>query len=1072
MQPSITTMKSTTSNSSTCYGNNSSPRLLESSCGGGVRGKNFSLGTTATSPSSPTTSTTNKRNRSGSYNYRNNKRDHYSHQSRRTEATRARMDNNNNNNYSNRQRPRPETTTTTTTYDDNPRRGEDAASPPPYARHNNHNSKRKKNVGMPLKKRKWFHPEDRESLSRNETTNHNRCPPPNMYHSNGTDRRLTTTTTSYSSFGASTFANMDTHCQNTPHAQHQTVSRDFAANTSFRVDSKCNNEVANHHHSSVEESTACSPLLLPSYSSSPPTTEDDGSKFAVVSDAPIPDGLDSSTAASHSTFSVDGELHKTTTTKWAHHSQGTSTGMEPRIPAIPRQIETPTKSLLERELQAKIPKKKSKLPSSSSSLVANLGGPPPLKSSLNHVDSTSDSHHASLGEAARRDDVETSTTKLDAAAACATASIVKSTGESVHEETDLYDAPKSGTHDDEGNHLREELPERNSSSAPNLTDATPRKKKTLSSPSKLKVTNGATTVSSDKKASKISPSSPRLGDYYRVQIGARVSVYWDGEDAYFDGTVTKERPHKKKRYYVEYDDGDREWINLRKLQWRLLGGGKSDSEMAQESCARKNTTEVAAIRHVKGPQEKKVDPKPEQPSLKQDKRTDITVRESKKTKKSRQGFNPKDWMHDDEWVAKAAQKSESDSETDDEEVMRFARKMLGVEKAPLIARPKKKQIVEPEPLPTPDFYWEDLQASGIHIPISEKVKMGRRRMRAEETEEPSESERKRLKKKMKKRKRLLLLKESSGKVSSPDLFNKKPAKRAKLDCGGKLDEKSLLSRKVKSCTEDLIDKTISTPPASDENKEEENRRKKEEARTLTAEEVRAILGEDSDPCDSSSHWVRRSARMPSRSVLNTPKFKLLIEKLKTNDPDMVVLKMKKYLSDPDCPQVCIDTVLDALEENTNCQSLYIQNFNEGMRDKQVLRLLEILKKPSCNIWCLNIGETYKVKTRTWKAFTRGLKETKITHMYASEHTISSELKERIRATIRENRKKHNMHIDPENLDVIVKVCIEVAQLLVHAVFFSKSHSSASICSVHIVGGIQSMRRCCVHTCTGKDMLTF
>lgn len=76
----------------------------------------------------------------------------------------------------------------------------------------------------------------------------------------------------------------------------------------------------------------------------------------------------------------------------------------------------------------------------------------------------------------------------------------------------------------------------------------------------------------------------------------------------------------------------------------------------------------------------------------------------------------------------------------------------------------------------------------------------------------------------------------------------------------------------------------------------------------------------------------------------------------------------------------------------------------------------------------NIGETYKVKTRTWKAFTRGLKETKITHMYASEHTISSELKDKIRKTIRENRKKHNMHIDPNNLDVIVKVRIRACLL--------------------------------------------
>lgn len=98
----------------------------------------------------------------------------------------------------------------------------------------------------------------------------------------------------------------------------------------------------------------------------------------------------------------------------------------------------------------------------------------------------------------------------------------------------------------------------------------------------------------------------------------------------------------------------------------------------------------------------------------------------------------------------------------------------------------------------------------------------------------------------------------------------------------------------------------------------------------------------------------------------------------------------------------------------------IQNFNEGMRDDQVLHLLRILQMPSCSIWCLNIGETYNVKTKTWKLFAKGLKKTKITHMYASEHTISTELKDQIRATIRDNRSKHDMHCNPDNLDVIVQ----------------------------------------------------
>jgi hypothetical protein len=97
-----------------------------------------------------------------------------------------------------------------------------------------------------------------------------------------------------------------------------------------------------------------------------------------------------------------------------------------------------------------------------------------------------------------------------------------------------------------------------------------------------------------------------------------------------------------------------------------------------------------------------------------------------------------------------------------------------------------------------------------------------------------------------------------------------------------------------------------------------------------------------------------------------------------------------------------------------------QNFNEGMQDEQALHLLRVLQRPTCKIWCLNIGETYKIKTKTWKIFAQGLKDTKITHMYASEHTIDGTLKEMIRDTIRANRTKHDMHINPDNLDVIIK----------------------------------------------------
>merc|ERR1719491_1983983 len=74
----------------------------------------------------------------------------------------------------------------------------------------------------------------------------------------------------------------------------------------------------------------------------------------------------------------------------------------------------------------------------------------------------------------------------------------------------------------------------------------------------------------------------------------------------------------------------------------------------------------------------------------------------------------------------------------------------------------------------------------------------------------------------------------------------------------------------------------------------------------------------------------------------------------------------------------------------NCQALYIQNFNRGMHDKQIERLAEVLQSRP-NIWCLNVGETYNVKSKTWEKFARALKKTHVTHMYASEHTISLEL---------------------------------------------------------------------------------
>ena len=168
---------------------------------------------------------------------------------------------------------------------------------------------------------------------------------------------------------------------------------------------------------------------------------------------------------------------------------------------------------------------------------------------------------------------------------------------------------------------------------------------------------------------------------------------------------------------------------------------------------------------------------------------------------------------------------------------------------------------------------------------------------------------------------------------------------------------------------------------------------------------------------SNSHWVRRSVRQPHKSALLNPHVVELLSKLRSNSLDVEVLKLKRFIG-PDAPQLVMNSILDALMVNTSCQALYIQNFNEGMRDEQMMHLLKVLEKGF--IWCLNIGETYKVKTRTWEKFAKGLKKTNLTHTYASEHTISTKLKDKIRTIIRKNRRKHDRHINPNNLNVIVQ----------------------------------------------------
>jgi len=184
----------------------------------------------------------------------------------------------------------------------------------------------------------------------------------------------------------------------------------------------------------------------------------------------------------------------------------------------------------------------------------------------------------------------------------------------------------------------------------------------------------------------------------------------------------------------------------------------------------------------------------------------------------------------------------------------------------------------------------------------------------------------------------------------------------------------------------------------------------EESRTLAKK-----LRDEGGVGSNNLHWVRRSGRANGESELSSRQLKEVLDKIKSNHEETRVFKLKDHLG-ADVSSCVMESVLKALLLNTKCEALYIQNFSEAMRDPQLKLLAKVLSKG--HIWCLNIGETYHVSTKAWEQFSNALVCTNVTHMYASEHIISVELKTKFRDMIRNNREKHCRHNSMENLAVI------------------------------------------------------
>ncbi|CAM9299240.1 unnamed protein product, partial [Ectocarpus sp. 12 AP-2014] len=167
--------------------------------------------------------------------------------------------------------------------------------------------------------------------------------------------------------------------------------------------------------------------------------------------------------------------------------------------------------------------------------------------------------------------------------------------------------------------------------------------------------------------------------------------------------------------------------------------------------------------------------------------------------------------------------------------------------------------------------------------------------------------------------------------------------------------------------------------------------------------------------DTGEVMPRRSSRVPGYWKVESPCVVNLLSRIQADDPGVDVLKLHNYISS-DVNTLVIDAVLDSLMLNNSCQALYIQNFDKGFRDEQLLKLAKVLRRGV--IWCLNAGEIYDVTPSTWWKFVEDIKNTNVTHAYLSEHGIPAGLKTAMRNAIRDNRAKHTRHNAASNVEVI------------------------------------------------------
>lgn len=68
-------------------------------------------------------------------------------------------------------------------------------------------------------------------------------------------------------------------------------------------------------------------------------------------------------------------------------------------------------------------------------------------------------------------------------------------------------------------------------------------------------------------------------DLKQLEVGSRVEIWWTGDNCFYRGQITR-KSKKRGKFFVVYEDGSDEWVNLRRQQFRLIGDDSSSGDEA------------------------------------------------------------------------------------------------------------------------------------------------------------------------------------------------------------------------------------------------------------------------------------------------------------------------------------------------------------------------------------------------------------------------------------------------------------------------------------------------------------